>query len=329
MAGSTHQSLNTVADELFDKYLLPKAALVVILAASLIGTVLSARLAGTGALALAVLKCSYFVSLGVLLGGLLWKHGFVRPADLGTGAAEYCAQMYDRFDRLAIAAVVILIPSTAIVLGFVYNSSRVNPLFRGVLGVLVIGLVVCTLVDVLRADPIEQRFRTVSGVAALGFAIAVVILTASAEVALVGRGLLAASVRAVHLLAFTVWVGGAVWNIFVAVPSGQAQPTVPVIRAAGEQLERFRWAVRFIIPTLVLTGIYQAVDALGTQPSTYFGTLVGQAVLTKVGLIALLMVIFLTCPMWRACSPIDGVCDLADLERSSPPAAPEEGGTDD
>lgn len=211
----------------------------------------------------------------------------------------------------------------------VKETSQVSSFLRSALGVLVLGLVACTLLDVLRTRSIEQRCRTVSGCAALGFAIATVLLTASAEVALVGRGLFAASVRAIHLLAFTVWVGGAVWNIFVAVPNGQAQPTVSVIRAAGQQLERFRWAVRFIIPPLLLTGIYQAIDALGVRVSTYLGTLVGLAVLAKVGLIVLLVVIFLACPMWRACSPIDGVCDLADPEQSSSLTAPTGEGTDD
>ncbi|MFC7193943.1 hypothetical protein ACFQL4_03630 [Halosimplex aquaticum] len=113
----------------------------------------------------------------------------------------------------------------------------------------------------------------------------------------------AAGVRILHLLTFAVWIGGAVWNIFVAVPTGQKRPTVRVIQAAGEQLERFRWAVRFIIPTLFLTGLYQAVDSLGTNGSSYLGSTVGVAVLAKVGFIGLLVVIFKLCPMWRACSP--------------------------
>ena len=75
----------------------------------------------------------------------------------------------------------------------------------------------------------------------------------------------------------------------------------------------FRWAVRFIIPTLFLTGLYQAVDSLGTDLAWYLGNTVGLAVLAKVGFIGLLVVIFKLCPMWRACSPIEGVCELDEL----------------
>jgi hypothetical protein len=52
---------------------------------------------------------------------LLWKHGFVRPRDLGTDAAEYRAEMYDRFDRFALAAVVVLVPRSP-------SSGAVSPL---------------------------------------------------------------------------------------------------------------------------------------------------------------------------------------------------------
>ncbi|ACV49376.1 hypothetical protein [Halomicrobium mukohataei] len=134
------------------------------------------------------------------------------------------------------------------------------------------------------------------------------------------RGLdpVAAGVRILHLTAFAVWVGGAVWNIFVAVPTGQKRPTIGVVRAAGQQLERFRWAVRFIVPTLLVTGLFQAVDSLGTAVTSYLGSGVGVAVLAKVGCIGLLVVMFKLCPMWRACSPIEGVCELDGLGESDP-----------
>ncbi|MFB6202461.1 MAG: hypothetical protein ABEI98_10685, partial [Halorhabdus sp.] len=53
--------------------------------------------------------------------------------------------------------------------------------------------------------------------------------------------------------------------------------------------------------------------ALGTSLGTYLGSVVGLAVLAKVGFIGLLVLIFKLCPMWRACSPIEGVCELDDL----------------
>jgi uncharacterized membrane protein len=298
-------------DPLFDRYTLPKVALATILAASLVGAWVSTTLSGVPSLAFAVAKWSYFVSLGVLTGGLVWKHGFVRPADLATDSADYCAAMYDRFDRIAAGAVVVLaVGSAAVVWEYARAFDGAAVLGYGTLAALTVALTAAT---VREGGSVDSRFRSGRGVAALTGTLALVVATAGAEVAVRGFEPVAAGVRVLHLLAFAVWLGGAVWNIFVAVPSGQQRPTVGVVRAAGEQLERFRWAVRLIIPTLFLTGLYQAVDVLGTNVEWYFGTAVGVAVLAKVGFVALLVVIFKLCPMWRACSPIEGVCELDDL----------------
>jgi len=303
------QTTRTAADDLFDKYLLPKAALAVILGASLVGTALTLELSGGAGAALAVAKWAYFVALGVLLGGLLWKHGFVRPSDLDD-AGDYCAELYRRFDRIAVAALGVLAVTGVTLLATVYGG--LSPLFRVTLAALLAVSIAAVALDTLDGAPVDARFRTPAGVLALVALTAVTVTTATADVALAGGGAVAAAVRALHLLAFATWVGGAVWNIFVAVPTGQLRPTPPVVSAAGEQLERFRWTVRIIIPTLLLTGVYQSVDVLGTSTETYLGTMVGLAVLAKLAFVLVLFGIFLTCPMWRACSPIDGVCDLAE-----------------
>lgn len=311
MADVTHEPAGTVADELFDKYLLPKAALAVILAASLVGTALTLDLTGQWSPVLALAKWGYFDALGVLLGGLLWKHGFVRPGDVDA-AADYCAEMYRRFDRIAVGALAVLAVTGVALLTVVYADT---PLALRVALAVALGATVSTgAIDTFDDAPVPERFRTLAGVLALVGAVLTVALSAVADVALAGGGAVPAASRAVHLLAFAAWVGGAVWNIFVAVPTGQLRPTPPVVQAAGEQLERFRWTVRFVIPTLVLTGVYQAIDALGTSAGTYVGTTVGLAVLAKLGFVAVLFAIFLACPMWRACSPIDGVCDLAEMD---------------
>ena len=93
MAQSEQRTSTALADDLFDKYALPKAALVIILVASLAGTAVSVQLAGVWSLAAVAATWAYLVALGVLTGGLLWKHGFVRPRDLEAGADEYCARM--------------------------------------------------------------------------------------------------------------------------------------------------------------------------------------------------------------------------------------------
>jgi len=122
MADVTHEQAGTVADELFDKYLLPKAALTVILAASLVGTALTLDLTGWWSPALALAKWGYLVAFGVLLGGLLWKHGFVRPGDVDA-AADYCAEMYRRFDRIAAGALAVLAVSGVALLAVVYADA--------------------------------------------------------------------------------------------------------------------------------------------------------------------------------------------------------------
>jgi len=300
-------------DALFDRYTLPKIALAIILAASLVGTWVTTTLSGSTGVALAVAKWAYFVALGVLTGGLVWKHAFVRPADFGDGAADYCAEMYDRFDGIATGAIAVLLIGGLVVLWDYLGVLGWTPLVVGY-GTLVGAWLTLAIASIHRSDTVERQFRSPTGLATLALALLVVVATAIVEVAMRGLDPVAAGVRVLHLLAFALWIGGAVWNIFIAVPTGQNRPTVDVVRAAGEQLERFRWAVRFIIPTLFLTGLFQAVDGLGTSVAWYLGNTVGLAILAKVGFIGLLVVIFKLCPMWRACSPIEGVCELNEFD---------------
>jgi uncharacterized membrane protein len=320
MVRTPRQSVAEVADDLFDRYVLPKVALTVILLASLLGTGLSMHLSGTASPVVVLAKWSYFVAVSTLGGGLLWKHGFVRPTDLDSGAEAYCERMYDRFDRIAAGAVVLLAVSGPVVL-FEYERALGASVSLVVLGVTLGGLLLAMGVSVVHHRSIDEAFRSASGLAALGLTVGVIVLTGFIEVQLRGGGVADTVVRAMHLLAFAGWIGGAVWNIFVAVPTGQEHRTVPVIEAAGQQLERFRWAVRLIIPLLVVTGVYQAIDALGYAVGTYVGSLAGLAVLGKLGFIAVLVVIFKLCPMWRACSPIEGICDLEELNIEEQPSS--------
>jgi len=306
------ESSESTASALFDRYLLPKVALVVILAASLLGTWVSLRLLARAEPPVVLAKWGYFVALGVLVGGLCWKHAFVRPADLDAGAGDFCAEMYRRFDWIAIAAVVVLFAGGLVTLSTYVDVLGWSPSvgsFATLLGtsVLLVGATAAS------GAPIETQFRRPIGLLTLGVVLGLLAATAHLEVAIRGVGPVGAGVRLLHLLAFAVWIGGAVWNIFVAVPTGKRRPTTAVVRAAGEQLERFRWAVRLVFPTIVLTGAYQSVDALGRAPDVYLETTIGLAVLGKVGAIGVLVGIFLLCPMWRACSPIEGVCEIEEL----------------
>ncbi|MFB6201998.1 MAG: hypothetical protein ABEI98_08300, partial [Halorhabdus sp.] len=78
MPESRTQPATDTADGLFDRYTLPKVALAVILAASLVGTWLTTTLSGHASVAVAAAKWTYFVALGTLTGGFVWKHVFVR-----------------------------------------------------------------------------------------------------------------------------------------------------------------------------------------------------------------------------------------------------------
>ena len=119
--------------------------------------------------------------------------------------------------------------------------------------------------------------------------------------------------RGWHLAAFGLWFGGAVWNIFVAVPAARNIISIPVVLAASQQLERFRVAVHIILPTLIITGVLQAYPYIGFSLSNLTASTFGWLILTKISLVGVLIVVFITCPMWRACSPISGMCKLDDL----------------
>jgi putative copper resistance protein D len=320
MSNPTQSASSPTTEALFDRYLLPKVALTIIVAASLLGSWVSTTLVGDSGILSAVATWAFLVALGTLVGGLLWKHLFVRPADLGTGAREYCEAMYERFDRIASLAVIATVLAGSVVL-WRYVERFGATIEVAILAVLVLTTVGIVIWTILADRTVESQFRSRVGLLALTFGLLTLLATAIAEVAMCGLEPAGIAVRMLHLLAFAVWIGGAVWNIFVAVPSGQERPRVDVVAAAAEQLERFRWAVRFVIPTVFFTGVYQAVDAIGLNALVYVTSTIGLAVLARAAFIGILVVIFKLCPMWRACSPIEGVCDLEEL--GSPPSETE------
>lgn len=120
-------------------------------------------------------------------------------------------------------------------------------------------------------------------------------------------------VRWLHLAAFGLWFGGAVWNIFITVPAARGIVSLPVVVAASQQLERFRLAVRLILPTIIVTGFIQAYRYVGSNLNVLTASTFGWLILVKILLIGVLIIVFLTCLMWRACSPISGMCKLDDL----------------
>lgn len=122
--------------------------------------------------------------------------------------------------------------------------------------------------------------------------------------------------RLAHLTAFTLWLGGALWNIAVAIPAGRQHPYVDAVLAGARQLDRFRWVVRFALPTIIATGLLMA-NVYRSLPLKWWTTMPGVLIPIKVMAIVALIVVFITCPLFRHCSPVQGVCNVDDLERPS------------
>lgn len=117
--------------------------------------------------------------------------------------------------------------------------------------------------------------------------------------------------RALHFLAFGLWLGGALFNLGVNVPVGMRHPQVPAVVAGARQLERFRWVVRFSLPTVLLTGLGMALTYRLPLPA--FLAFPFALIPLKLFLLLGLVAIFITCPLYRQCSPVKGVCRLEDL----------------
>lgn len=119
-------------------------------------------------------------------------------------------------------------------------------------------------------------------------------------------------IRMAHLTAFSLWLGGALWNIAVAMPSGREHPDVIAVLAGARQLDRFRWVVRFSLPTIILTGLVMA-GVYTALPIGWWMTFPGILIPLKVLAIIALVVVFITCPLFRQCSPVQGICNIDDL----------------
>lgn len=125
------------------------------------------------------------------------------------------------------------------------------------------------------------------------------------------QGLWSFTLRALHLAAFGLWLGGALFNLTVNIPVGMRYPFVEAVVAGARQLERFRLTVRLALPTLLLTGLLMAFGY--RIPLEAWGFFPFSLIALKLGLILALVAIFITCPLYRQCSPVRGVCSLDDL----------------
>jgi len=153
MADSLTQSVADTTIDLFNRYTLLKIALAVILAASLVGTRVTVTLAG-GTMIDTVTKWAYFVAMGVLIGGLLWKHVFVCLGDLATKADAYCAEMYD---WIAAGVIAVMAVSGSVV--FVEYTGQISSILTATFGVGLLVSVVLGSTVTWRGGSVTAQFR--------------------------------------------------------------------------------------------------------------------------------------------------------------------------
>lgn len=305
--------------QLLDKYILPKVALTVITLASFIGTWLTMTTHGAGTWSQVLLRWLHLISLAFLTGGYMWKALFTRRAQKAAQQQAFSAFTAGQF-KLFRSLTRIVLP--VFVVSAFWDILRFGRWGVGaliwveVMLVLVLALVISydAFVPSKNTDPYSERPLAA---AALVLLLLNALVQGAFDVTLAQGGQLTALLlRWLHLGAFGLWFGGAVWNIFIAVPAARDIVSVPVVIAAGGQLERFRVAVRMILPTLIITGLMQAYAYVGFNLSLLVNSSFGLLIMAKLALVVTLIAIFLTCPLWRACSPIAGMCKLDDLHEA-------------
>ncbi len=328
--------ISVVQTKLLDRYVLPKVAMVLILVSSAAGAWLTLRGAGDARADLVLAKWAYFVSLSIVLGGGLWGAYFAKSSyeeqDIDAPSG-FLRLEYDGFATIQRYAMLAMLGAGAYVLvGYsVLFGTTFAPWYNGIAGIqgilwlLLAGAVAATLTDLGKAGPSwlskRQQWLKLTVLLSLLTLIATAALDVIPYHGASGPAILA---RWVHLSAFGVWFGGAVWNVFVAVPAARKTLNFETVFAAAAQLDQFRRVVRFALPLVLVTGLFQAYGLIGLNFSALTVLPVGPLLLAKVGLIISLVAIFLACPMWRACSPISGVCDITDLDPT--PSSPKPNG---
>lgn len=307
---------------LLNRYLLPKVALTVISIASLAGVFLTMTTHAAPP-AWALVRWLHLTALGVLAGGAMWWGFFWRAPEHEEplSVAQLLVAQERRF-RVIGAAAWLLTAVTAFQLLWFYQWAVVQGILAlWLLNSIGLAIALAGTAWLLWPQPVEAwAFHTGRARLAWAALTLTLALTALLDARLTFPARPSAwALRPVHMVAFGLWFGGALWNIFIAVPAAQETLAIPVVVAAAEQLERFRRVVRVILPTLILTGLLQALPYSGHSLTGLAFSPFGQLILLKLGLVIALVIIFISCPLWRACSPIRGMCDLEELQ--SPAAA--------
>lgn len=283
---------------------LPKVAFVLISLASLGGALFTGLGLGVTGAGLAVRWLSLW-SMALAGGFLVWRLIYLHRSEAHVDQERVDglnASALDRADKVARWSAVAVLAGAA------------GPLFVPTLAsqpALRFGLVAAGIA--LAAVLFFGVSRIAYAWSALGLVVLLVLGWSLADVGPDWRLL----IRALHLTAFTLWLGGALWNIAVAMPAARLHANVDAVLAGAKQLDRFRWVVRFALPTIIVTGLVMASEFRGL-PLEWWMTLPGIIIPLKVLAIVALVVVFITCPLFRHCSPVQGICNTDDLQRSEP-----------
>jgi putative copper resistance protein D len=284
--------------------MLPKVAFTLVSLASLAGASLTGLRHGVTDWPGWVLRWAAYWLPALLLGTEIWKLFYLQPSVRlrpVPNAVEYATamlQLHRRWQKVLAPLAALAVAADMVHYSVLRPSSLPLGLAAG--GLLLVGLAGIWL---------DRPAVTLVGLA--GAVATMAALDVRLEPA--GHAWLLIPNRMLHMWAFSAWLGGALWNIFIAVPAGLPRQNMDTVILANFQLERFRVVVRTVFPTIVATGLVQAWAMFGFRWEALFTSVWGWLVLLKVGLILVLVGVFITCPMWKACSPIRGVCDLDDL----------------
>jgi putative copper resistance protein D len=279
---------------------LPKVAFTLITLASMAGAVFTGTGLGLTGAPLAARWLTLW-SLALAGGFLIWRVVYLHEREADVEPATLDALTSDYLSRANQVGRVVAVVAAL-----------------GAVGPLVSGYVVGTrpvLAVTLAAGSLVVAALLASGVRGRAVSITTTVVVA---LLLVGWGIadagtgVAGLVRVIHLFAFSLWLGGALWNIAVAMPVGRRHPTIGAVLAGAHHLDRFRWVVRFALPTIIVTGLIMA-DAYRALPTEWWLTFPGVLIPIKVLTIIALVVVFIMCPLFRQCSPVQGVCNVDDL----------------
>jgi hypothetical protein len=290
-----------LGEGLFNRYLLPRVALTVIAIGSLAGVYLTMSTHGAAPI-WALVRWLHLIGLGTLAGGAMWWGLFQRRPEQAADVAavsRFAVAQQQRFRIIGGAALLAATLTTPYLIWFGRWAGQTGQ--QGLWTASAVALIAALALSgwMLWQPPAQERAFAVGRVRlALGALVLALTLTALLDARLTFAAQPSAwLLRPIHLVAFGLWFGGAVWNIFIAVPAARATLAMPVVIAAAEQLERFRWVVRVILPTLLITGLLQAYPYVGLNPNALIDSSFGRLILLKIGLIVALVGIFITCPL--------------------------------